>query len=105
MHRLLVLYPEPDDRAAFTAYYTKNHLPLAQKLPGLVSWSYSTDIAAGPEVRAPYFALFEADFASRDAFTAAMESPEGRAVAEDVPNYATQGAVILDFTIEGGSES
>ena len=37
MHKLLVLYPEPADRAGFIQYYESTHLPLARKLPGLRS--------------------------------------------------------------------
>ena len=35
MHKLLVLYPEPTDRATFEDYYVNKHLPLATTLPGL----------------------------------------------------------------------
>jgi hypothetical protein len=31
-----------------------------------------------------------------------MSSPEGQAVAADVPNYATGGAVVLDYPSNEG---
>lgn len=105
MHKLLVLYPEPTDREAFVSYYESTHLPLAAKLPGLLAWRYTTNVSAGPDGSpAPYFAVFEAEFESADAYRAAMGSPEGQAVAADVPNYATGGATVFDYAISGGSE-
>lgn len=104
MHKLIVLYPEPVDRAAFIEYYESSHLPLATKLPELRSWRYTTNVS--PDAKgnpAPYFAVFEAEFNDVDDFRAAMSSPEGQAVAADVPNYATGGAITLDYTVSGGS--
>ncbi|GAA1869264.1 EthD family reductase [Brevibacterium marinum] len=105
MHKLLVLYPEPTDRAAFIDYYTNSHLPLAEQLPGILTWSYSVDVSADDEGNAPYFAVFEAEFPDKDAFATAMASQIGRDVAADVSNYATGGAVIIDFAISGGEDS
>ncbi len=106
MHKLVVLYPQPTDPTAFVEYYESTHLPLAARLPGLAAWRYSTDIAPPPDGSpAPYFAVFEAEFADAAAFRAAMASPEGRAVAADVPNYATGGAVLLDYPAHEGSRS
>lgn len=97
MHRLLVLYPEPTDRQAFADHYEKKHLPLAAQLPGVLGWRYSLDVHSDPE--SPYFAVFEAEFADGAALAAAMSSPAGQAVAADVPNYATGGAVVLDYPV------
>lgn len=98
MHRLIVLYPEPADRAAFEAYYRETHLPLCAKLPGVQDISFSLGIGARGE--SPYFAVFEATFADEAALGAALSSPEGQAVEADVPNYATGGATVLAFAAE-----
>jgi hypothetical protein len=34
-----------------------------------------------------------------------MSSPEGRAVGADVPNYASGGAVVLDYPVTEGEVS
>ena len=98
MHRLLVLYPPPSDPDHFRSYYEDTHLPLAAKLPGLRAYRYSFDVAAG-EGESPYYCVFEADFDDAAALSAARESPEGQAVRADVPNYATGGAVVLDYEL------
>ncbi len=94
MHKLLVLYPEPADRDAFIAYYESTHLPLAKQLPGMLGCRYSLTVHGA---ESPYFAVFEADFTDVESFRAAMASPQGQAVAADVPNYATGGAIVLDY--------
>ncbi|WP_194818337.1 EthD family reductase [Nocardia sp. XZ_19_385] len=99
MHKLLVLYPKPADPDHFRDYYVTNHLPLAMKMPGLLAWRYSFDVAA-TEGEAPYFAVFEADFADAAAMAAASASPEGQRAADDVANYATGGVVIIDYPVQ-----
>jgi uncharacterized protein (TIGR02118 family) len=98
MHRLLVLYPPPSDPDHFRSYYEDTHLPLAAKLPGLRAYRYSVDVAAA-EGESPYYCVFEADFDDAAALSAARESPEGQAVRADVPNYATGGAVVLNYEL------
>jgi len=44
--------------------------------------------------------VFEAEFDSQADLVAAMSSPEGQAVEADVPNYAPQGAVVVDYPVE-----
>ncbi|GAA1616608.1 EthD family reductase [Leucobacter chromiireducens] len=97
MHKLMVLYPEPQDRTAFTAYYESVHLPLCAALPGVQRISYALGISEPGD--GPYFGIFEAEFASEAALLAALASPQGRAVETDVPNYATGGAQVLRFPV------
>jgi uncharacterized protein (TIGR02118 family) len=100
MHRVLVLYGTPQDPEAFRSYYLHTHLPLASALPGLRSLQYSFDLA-GAEGPAPYFAVTEVEFDSADALDAALTSPAGQAVVADIPNYATGGAVMMDYSLHG----
>jgi uncharacterized protein (TIGR02118 family) len=98
MHKMIVLYPMPADPAHFREYYEHTHVPLADKLPGLLGRRYSFDVAA-PRGDSPYFAIFEADFESAESMAAALASPEGQAVSADVRNYATGGAVVLHYPV------
>jgi uncharacterized protein (TIGR02118 family) len=99
MHKLLVLYGHPKDEAHFRDYYVNKHLPLASKMPGVRNTHFSFDIVALGADKAPYFCIFEAEFESADALRAAFASPEGKATAADVPNYATGGVTILHHPI------
>ena len=102
MHKMVVLYPQPADPDHFRDYYVTNHLPLATRLPGLLAWRYSFDVAA-THGQAPYFAVFEAEFADAAAMTASRSSPQGRQVAADVANYATGGAVVIHYPVREGA--
>ncbi len=99
MHKLIVLYPAPENPAAFEEYYRNTHLPLAKKLPGTLAQRFTLSVDAA-EGESPYFAIFEADFVDKAAMIAAITSPEGQAVQGDVQNYATGGAIVLDFEVE-----
>jgi len=103
MHKVLVLYPPPKDPAHFTKYYVEKHLPLAARLPGLISSRY-TFAAEGVGAASPYFCIWEGDFADAASFGAAMGSPVGQQVAADVPNYASGGATVLHFDAQPGPQ-
>ncbi|MFI5609438.1 EthD family reductase [Amycolatopsis sp. NPDC051903] len=98
MHRLTVLYRPPVDPKHFREYYVTTHLPLAAKLPGLIRSDYSLDVAALGDEN-PYFAVFHGDFESAQAMAAALASAEGKAVARDVPNYATGGVDMIHYAL------
>ena len=101
MHRLLVLYPPPADPDHFRTYYEETHLPLAAAIPGLRGYRYAFDVAAG-EGDSPYFCAFEGDFEDAAAMGAALDSAQGQAALADIPNYATGGAVPLNYEVRAG---
>ena len=94
MHVLTVCYGHPADPAAFDAYYTSTHVPLAEKLPGLESFTHRhcASLDGSPP---PYYLLAELSFASADALSAAVASPEGQAAGADVANFATGGVTMF----------
>ena len=98
MYRLLVLYPAPADPEHFKRYYAETHVPLAMTMPGLISGRY----AFHPEALggdAPYFCIFEGEFADKAALDAALASEEGQKTAGDIPNYATGGVTLLHYEL------
>jgi uncharacterized protein (TIGR02118 family) len=100
MHKVVVLYNQPANADNFRAYYEGHHLPLAARLPGLLASRHSFDIGAAGPGPAPFFAIWEGDFADASAAGAAMQSDIGQAVAADVSNYADGGFTIFQFTFE-----
>lgn len=95
--RLLVLYNQPADPAAFDRYYAETHVPLAKTIPGLRSYLVNSGapnlVAGGP---LPYL-IAELEFDSPAALQSAMGSSEGQATAADLANFAQAGATILAF--------
>jgi uncharacterized protein (TIGR02118 family) len=94
MHVLTVCYGHPDDPAAFDAYYESTHRPLAEKLPGLTSFTarHCESLDDSPP---KYFLIAELAFPSREALHAAVSSPQGHAAAADVAKFATGGATMF----------
>jgi uncharacterized protein (TIGR02118 family) len=101
VHRLLVLYPPPTDPDHFRTYYEETHLKLVDTIPGLRGYRYAFDVAAA-EGDSPYFCVFEGDFDDAQAMDAAFATPEGQATLADIPNYATGGAVALNYELHTG---
>lgn len=101
VYTLMVLYPMPKDPEHFRDYYVNTHVPLATKMPGLRAQRYSIDLKAF-NGDAPYFCVWEGDFDDAKAMGAALQSPEGQAVAADLPNYASGGATMVHFARREG---
>lgn len=99
IYRLQVLYSYPEDPDHFEQYYRHTHLPLAAQLPGVLSARFSLSVATANEP-SPYFAMFEADFASAADLASAMASEWGQKVEADVPNYASGGSIVLTYPVE-----
>jgi uncharacterized protein (TIGR02118 family) len=97
MARILVLYNQPSDPAAFDRYYFETHTPIARKLPGLRSLTVNSggvNLLAGNQ--APYL-VAQLEFDSMGELQSAMASPEGQATAGDLANFAQAGVTILAF--------
>ena len=93
MHMLMAIYGRPADPAAFKAHYEAVHLPIAERLPGVVDVVHTfdvTDVTGGDA-----FCVFTAVFRSRADLEAAMASEIGQELERDVPNYATGGIRLL----------
>jgi uncharacterized protein (TIGR02118 family) len=92
--RILVIYQQPPDPAAFDEYYFNTHIPMARKLPKLRGIHFN----AGPPVAltgpAPYL-IAELNFDSMEDLQAAVTSPEGVATAADVPNFSTGQTILI----------
>jgi uncharacterized protein (TIGR02118 family) len=90
----MVCYGHPTDPAAFDAHYTNTHAPLAEKIPGLSSFTYR-HTASLDGTQPPYYLIAELSWPSQEAMGAALNSPEGQAAAADVPNFATGGVTMF----------
>lgn len=88
MVKLVALYTQPPDPAAFDRHYRETHLPLVRKWPGLrrVETGKVTGIPGGGTP--PYYFIAEMYFDDENGLRAALRSPEGRAAGEDVQRFA-----------------
>jgi uncharacterized protein (TIGR02118 family) len=94
---LVAAYKTPADPKAFTAYYFGTHAPKAKTLPGLLSYVVSEGAVATPAGPSPYYLMAELRFESMAALNAALASPTGTAVVDDLKNFASAGVDITMF--------
>jgi uncharacterized protein (TIGR02118 family) len=94
MKKLIILYTVPEDEAAFMAHYRNVHLPLVEKVPGLVRADLTriNRTLMGEEGN---FLLVELCFADADSFKAAMKSPENAATGADLANFAVGIVTVM----------
>jgi len=93
--QVLAMYNTPADPTAFEQYYHGTHIPLAKRLPGLRSYTINRGPLVSPAGAPPYYLIATLSFDSMEAIQAAFASPEGKAAAADIPNFATSGATLL----------
>jgi uncharacterized protein (TIGR02118 family) len=87
MVKLVVLYKKPADVAAFEKRYFEEHLPIANKMPGIKKVEIS-HMVSGPMGEPPYYMMAELYFDNMDAMNAAMSSPEGKESAKNIMSFA-----------------
>ena len=98
MHTLAVNYHAPADPAAFDAYYTSTHAPLAAKIPGLRA--FTTGHASAMDSSDPaYYMVAELVFDSAADMAAGMGSSEGAAAVADLPNFAAAGTTMFHYEV------
>ena len=102
MVKVVVLLPRRTDmsREDFERYLRETHVPLLVKLPRLrrlvLNW-----VLPDPNGPAPaYDAVGEDWFDDAQALSAAFASPEGKAVADDTPNFLDMSRFGLLVTEE-----
>ncbi|MGI0133498.1 MAG: EthD family reductase [Candidatus Micrarchaeaceae archaeon] len=96
MAKLIALYNAPADPAAFQTYYHQTHTPLAKTIPGLRSLVISDGPVNALAGDAPYL-VAALTFDSVADLQAAMASPEGKATAADLKNFASGGVTLLVY--------
>jgi len=93
--KLVVLYTQPDEPAAFDEHYFGVHMPLVEKLPGLERAETGRFTMALDGGEQTYYRVAELYFADQDTMNAALGSPEGAETAADYGRIAPPGSRML----------
>jgi uncharacterized protein (TIGR02118 family) len=90
--KLIALYTQPADPAAFDEKYFNTHLPLIRQVPGLQKTVITrfTRSLSGQS----FYLMAEMYFADKETLKAAMKSPEMAAAGENLNSFAA-GAVSM----------
>ncbi|ASR05569.1 MULTISPECIES: EthD family reductase [Mycobacteriales] len=92
--RVSVCYGQPTDEDAFDKHYSEVHIPLANKIPGLLQYTYGK-VSSLDKSTPAYYSVAGLVFADSEALKAGLSSPEMGAAAADVNNFATGGVTMF----------
>jgi uncharacterized protein (TIGR02118 family) len=92
--RLVALYSQPEDPAAFDAHYRDVHAPIVNRYPNLVSMRLTKADGVGGRPAA-YYLMAEMSFASRADLDDALASDAGRESGRDLRNFAQAGVTLF----------
>jgi uncharacterized protein (TIGR02118 family) len=99
MVKLTALYRKPPDPAKFDQYYKDVHTPLVLKIPGLRKIVISK-VKPGITGDSPYYMMADMFYDDINALQTAISSPEGKATAKDVGNFAKDIIEIFVAEVE-----
>src|SRR5213594_1210875 len=95
---VIVLYNQPKDTAAFEKYYAEKHVPLFAAHAQEIGVTRAELIKFAPGADGKSAAIYrEADlrWSSKDAMEKGLATPGFKAVAGDIPAFATGGFTVL----------
>ena len=93
-----VLYNQPKDTAAFEKYYGGTHGPLVASHAQEIGFTRAEFVRFSPSPDgkpAPFYRQADLRWDSKEARDKGMATPGFRAVAGDIPNFATGGFTVL----------
>ena len=94
MVRLIALYSQPEDPAAFDAHYRDVHAPIVRRYPNLLSMRLTKADGVGGRPAA-YYLMAEMSFATRADLDEALASEPGRESGRDLRNFAQAGVTLF----------
>jgi uncharacterized protein (TIGR02118 family) len=92
--RLIALYSQPDDPAAFDAHYRDVHAPIVGRYPKLIGVRLTRPDGIGGHPAA-FHLMAEMSFASRADLDEALASDAGRESGRDLRNFAQAGVTLF----------
>lgn len=96
--KVTVLYGQPKSTEEFDKYYFGTHMPMVYAVKEVKKVEISRPLP--PSSGAPTYILTELWFDSMDSFKAVSETPEWKAIAADVPKFASGGATVFLSVVE-----
>ncbi len=89
MVKLIALYKNPSNIEEFERHYFETHMPLVEKIPGLLK-TEAAKLKGFPGQDAKYYMVTEMYFDSLDSLNAGMASSEGKAAARNLMSFAQE---------------
>jgi uncharacterized protein (TIGR02118 family) len=87
MIKMIALYKKPADVAEFEKRYFEEHLPLANKMPGLKKVEISR-IVGSPRGESEYYLMAQLYFDNKESMMTALNSPESKEAGKVLMSFA-----------------
>ncbi len=94
MVKLVALYQKPANVDAFEQHYAQIHIPLVERIPGILKTEW-TRFLASPQGEAPYYMMYEMYFDSMESYKIAMKSEENKAAGQDLMSFAKDLVTLM----------
>jgi uncharacterized protein (TIGR02118 family) len=98
--KLVVLYTQPDDPAAFDQHYFGTHMPLVHAIPGLQRAETSKFTTALDGAEKTFYRAAELYFADQAALEAALGTAESQATSADFLKIAPPGSRLFIAAVD-----
>lgn len=100
MVKLVALFRQPEDVAAFDQHYREVHAPLMQAVPGLRKMEVTRFTSGVRGEKAEYYLMAEMYWDDKAAMDAAMMSAENRAAGKDLMSFAREYVTMMFAEVE-----
>jgi uncharacterized protein (TIGR02118 family) len=94
MVKLIAMFKTPSDIEEFEKHYFEVHIPMIEKMPGLLRTEVSR-ISSMPGQESRYHIMAEMYFDNMDKLNESMASPEGRAAGKDLMGFAKDYVIMM----------
>ncbi|GAK03144.1 ethyl tert-butyl ether degradation EthD [Geomicrobium sp. JCM 19037] len=88
MVKLIALYKQPEDRAAFDDYYFNTHAPITKEITGLLDMKVTKIVGSPMGGESDFYLLCEMFYDSHESLKAGLKSDEGKASGKDLMGFA-----------------
>jgi uncharacterized protein (TIGR02118 family) len=93
--KITVLYSQPQNSEEFDKYYYAKHMPMVYAVKEIKKVEIARPGPGPSGTLPPYYLITELWFESPEVFKSVAATPEWKAIADDVANFAPPGKVTI----------
>jgi uncharacterized protein (TIGR02118 family) len=92
--KVIVIYPRPQDEAAFETSYLQQHVPMVEKLKGITRLVL-TKVNGSPQGKVAAYRIAEVYFSTMNDLTTCIESDAGKNVIAHAQSISSGGPPLV----------
>ena len=96
MVKLIALYKQPENKEKFDEHYFSTHVPITEKIPGLVENGSDKYYRQRHGGKSDYYLMCEMYYEDMDAFKAAMKTPEAKSFCKRFDVFCRRSRHLAD---------